>query len=269
MAYALAHEGMIQKETTQQKDSKWYLESEEVTHYMVKRPKRDANAERLNDFFFRYKSTKTGAHLPIMTKTSFDATNYENWWTLSQHIDLKIDAAIQNILRSKFALEEYLQKGKKHIHLYLDGHGKFKFTRTEAAENANLEISIRFHPTMQHMLGLTAYPTIDYGWVDLKLGITAPYIWDLKKSPISSMWIFCDIVSPTYVKNLSVPILRLSPIDRISRQISYESAANLQYKLLCTNNVQQIKIWISENYTGEPIHSKSHVYVNLHFMKTS
>ena len=144
-----------------------------------------------------------------------------------------------------------------------------KFTRTEAAVNANLEISIKLHPTMQHMLGLTAYPTVDYGWIDLKLGITAPFLRDLTKSPVSSIWIFCDIVSPTYVKSSSVPLLRLTPIDRISRQISYESSANLQYKLLCTNNVQQIKIWISENYTGEPLYSKSHVYVNLHFIKIS
>ena len=252
----------------EEKDNKWYLDSEEATHYMVKRPKRNAHPEWLNDFFFRYRSGKTGAHLPVKTKTVFDAANYENWWTLLEHMDVKINAAIRRILKAKFAMSEYLLEGR-YIHLFMDGNGRFKFTRTESAENALLEISMRLHPTFQHMIGLTAYPTIDYGWIDFKLGISAPYSYDLKKSPISSMWIFCDIVSPTYVKSSSVPILRLCPIDRISRQISYESAANLQYKLLCTNNVQQIKIWISENYTGEPIHSKSHVYVNLHFMKTS
>ena len=102
-------------------DNKWFLESEEDTHYMVKRPKRDANPEKLNDFFFRYRSGKIGSHLPIKTKATIDAKNYDNWWTLTQNIDLKIDDAIQNILRSKFALEVYLHKGTKHIHLFLDG----------------------------------------------------------------------------------------------------------------------------------------------------
>ena len=120
---------------------------------------------------------------------------------------------------------------------------------------------------MQHMIGMTAYSTIDVGMV--ALDYTCKYLPDLKKTPITSMWVFCDIVNPSYVKDLSKPILRVLPIDKIARQISYESAANLQYKLLNTNNVQKIKFWISENYLGEPLHSKSHVFLNLHFIKNS
>ena len=225
--------------------------------------------EVLYDYFFLYKSEKTGVHQPIATKTNFDSSFYEKWQDLLDHMDSKLNVAIRNALKANFAHEEYFLSGKKHIHLFLDGDGKFKFTRTEAAENAKLEISMKMHTTLQHMVGLTAYPTIDYGWIDFKLGISAPYILDLKKSPIAAMWIFCDVVNPSYVKDLSLPILRVSPVERIARQISYESAANMQYKLLNTNNVQKIKIWIAENYLGKPMHSRSHVFVNLHFIKNS
>jgi hypothetical protein len=280
------HQHAIEQAETQQ-DFGWLQETQETTR-PISREKRDdwlsrrqkekgsgivirkkiKGLEVLNDYFFTYRTSKKFKYGPMLTKATFLELHYDNKNELMEMMNNRLNSAIKNALTEKFATEPYLESGVKYVHIYEDGSNKLKFTETEAAVSLKLDISLKLHITIQHMLGLTAYATIDLGWIALG-NYTAKYILDLKKTPLSALWIFCDIVSHSYVKNLSLPLLRLSPVDRAARQISYESSANLQYKLLSTNNVQKIKIWIAEDYLGKPLVSNSDIFLNLHFVKNS
>ena len=132
IAYMLAKENIIFTEVFK-KDVKWYIETEETTNMPNMRPKRDVVKEVLNDYFFSYKSDKTGEHVPITTKTLFRESYYDSNTDLINMMNETINSAIIKGLGSWFAHETFLASGLNYVHVFLNGDHKMKFSRTEAA----------------------------------------------------------------------------------------------------------------------------------------
>ena len=128
-------------------------------------------------------------------------------------------------------------------------------------------IHIELHPTLQHILGFTTHAANDYGKLVAQASSPIHGIQDLdlNRSLLTTLWIFSDIVQPSYVCDTTRPLLRCMALDRKSHQISYESISNMHYKPLNTSNVQRIKIWFSEDHLGIPLYSKSKSYILLDF----
>ena len=109
---------------------------------------------------------------------------------------------------------------------------------------------------------------MDFGVLNLlKTPKVGPFDVDVMRNPMSTLWIFSDIVEPSYIKDTTRPLLRSIALDRRSTQISHEAASNLQFKPLCKNNIQRIKIWLAEDYMGIPLFSNTKTYIRLEFMK--
>ena len=137
-------------------------------------------------------------------------------------------------------------------------------------DTMKLTIKIKFTPTMQYILGLSAMPSMDMGPITLTNDRykSAEFEIDLKRNPISTLWIFCDVVKPTLIKDTTGPLLRCMAVDRRStQQISYEASHNMHYKPVCTSQVQRIKIWLSDSYLAHPMRTKATTFIRLEFVK--
>ena len=131
-----------------------------------------------------------------------------------------------------------------------------------------MRIILKLDPIMQYILGLVAYPTMDFGILNVGRSPKAgSFDVDVLRNPLSTLWIFSNIVQPSYIKDTTRPLLRCIALDRRSTQISHEATSNLQYKPLCKNNIQRIKIWLAEDYMGIPLFSNTKTYIRLEFIK--
>src|SRR3977135_2270702 len=164
---------------------------------------------------------------------------------------------IQHYLQDKnFAVSFFREKDKVH------------FIMSQHMADSKVSLSIKLSPEVQYILGFIPFTTMDYGAFQILVTpTTSAADIDVSRNPLSTIWIFSDIVQPSYIKDTTRPLLRCIALDRRSSQISHEAASNLQYKALCTNNVQRIKIWLAEDYRGEPLFSNTKTHIRLDFIK--
>jgi hypothetical protein len=145
---------------------------------------------------------------------------------------------------------------------------KDKKLQYHSPEVKNIILTLKFHPTMAYIMGLARIPINDLGEVPVtpKLAV-ATIEMDMTRGRLTSLWVYCDITQPSFIKDSTRPLLRCLPIDRSSNQVSYE-ASTLQYKFLNSNYIQRIKIWLSEDYRAIPLKATGGVtYIRLEFQK--
>jgi hypothetical protein len=113
-------------------------------------------------------------------------------------------------------------------------------------------------------------PNIDIGALDLPLKPwRAPHEIDVNRNPMSTLWVFCDIVKHTFIKNSTAPLLRCMAVDkRMTTQTSYEASHNMHYKpVIASGDVQRIRIWLADNHLGIPMSSHAKTLVRLEFIE--
>jgi hypothetical protein len=133
------------------------------------------------------------------------------------------------------------------------------------------EVHVKLHPTMNEILGYGDQVINKSGeinattWAD---GFTYPSRdMDLSRGKVTSLWVYCDIVRPSLVRDSTRPLLRCLPIDRSSNHVSYEVGA-LHYKFLTSNYIPRIKCWLSEDHMARPMHAIQGItYIRLEFAK--
>ena len=100
-------------------------------------------------------------------------------------------------------------------------------------------------------------------------GWRAPYEIDVNRNPMSTLWVFCDIVKHTFIQNSTAPLLRCMAVDkRMTTQTSYEASHNMHYKpVIASGDVQRIRIWLADNHLGIPMSSHAKTLVRLEFIE--
>jgi hypothetical protein len=148
--------------------------------------------------------------------------------------------------------------------------------------HSSSDFQIWFHPALQHILGLTDFPAHDIGWISFEgaaPSLIGKYyesvVWsntvdgiDLMRNTFKSLWVYCDIIKPSFVASNMQPLLRLLPVKNDSNVISYEVMANLHHHRIIQNNVQTIHIWFTESHDGPPMKMYADSYIRLLFMRT-
>ena len=224
---------------------------------------RERQKPAIDDFFFVYVSKDVGTHPGVQVDVELPVGNYSNSEFVAA-LNKLVNETIDTTLVSKHADEgKFVLHHSWFVNFSMTADGKFQFGTIQDM----LKISLRFSSEMLYMMGFTKYPTIRWGPLPLSPKQVGLEGLDLRRSSLTALWIFCDIVQRSYVKDITQPLLGVMPIDRVSRQISYESVANMHHKLLCVNHVDRIKIWISENYLGIPLQSTAPTIVTLQFLK--
>jgi hypothetical protein len=139
-----------------------------------------------------------------------------------------------------------------------------------------LRFSFDFNGALSWKLGLakTMFHSIHYNFENLSdtehdkvLFWEATPPIDLNRSDLKALWIFTDVVKPTYVDSAAVPLLRCVAINENTKLTSYESAAYVHYVPLCRDFIDDVRIWMSDTYSGTPIHARGNVFVRLDFLQ--
>ena len=249
----------------------------------------DADIEKeiiLRDGSMWHTSLRKWRRYPLLhVNFSFPKNHYENDTLMRTMSDL-FNAEILKLLQKGLALQKYLDLAGAYVDFAIDKDVKteepseecpfkpttviekqtFSFKKNPPIEK--LGITFKLTPPMQFVLGLSPSPNIDMGMQTFLVTPTqAPSTIDVHKNPITTLWVFCDIVHPTYVKDTIKPLLRCMAVDQRSTQISYESAHNMQYKPISKSHVSSIKIWLSDSYLGNPLHSNANCAVRLEFIQ--
>jgi len=71
---------------------------------------------------------------------------------------------------------------------------------------------------------------------------------------MTSLYVFCDIIRPSYFNDKLIPLLRQITFSEASgQQLQHESFNNLFFNKISKSSVNTIKIWFSEHPSGYPI----------------
>ena len=89
---------------------------------------------------------------------------------------------------------------------------------------------------------------------------------EFNSNPITQFYIYCDIIEPSYVNNSKKQLLAMMPTMSVGSRISYEKHGMAYYKQINkTSHIQNVKIWISEELDGKPIHFLNPVTITLEY----
>ena len=127
----------------------------------------------------------------------------------------------------------------------------------------NFNIVMTLHPMLRFQLGFSDYYESDP--IPVKTGDPGKHPPLLSRSSPRSMWVFSNVAEPSFVADTTAPLLRFMPVDHTSHQISYESFGTLLYKPISMTSIRDIHVWLSESYTGEPIHFLADIVIRLTF----
>ena len=92
---------------------------------------------------------------------------------------------------------------------------------------------------------------------------TSPHVADLE--PITTIYVYCDIVTPQIVGDTSAPLLRSIPVKGKSGDLITETYTNIQYTPVQTKTFENIEILLRTD-TGDPVaFERGEVVTTLHF----
>src|SRR3977135_1688784 len=89
---------------------------------------------------------------------------------------------------------------------------------------------------------------------------------ELDRNAIDCIWVFCDIIEPSYVNNIKLPLLQLMTGLTLGDPSSYQG--NGISKHINKTRVETIKIWITNIYSGKPLFFHSPVLISLEINDT-
>ncbi len=111
-------------------------------------------------------------------------------------------------------------------------------TASDHFYNNQITFKVHFAKELQFQLGYTDYPMLDLGWFTIKnITIEAFHYPDLFRNTLRSLWIFCDIVQPSFVGGNLAPYYVFFQL--IHRHIKYHM------KLLIFYNSNQLHVVVS------------------------
>jgi hypothetical protein len=218
------------------------------------------------DFQFAYPSPATTAiHRPVWTAIEMPEQFYASNEEFIALFNKLVNEKINSLLFKSYATITYFFKTPNPYVLF---ELKDKKLQYHSPGVRNITLTLKFHPTMAYIMGLTSISTSDLGEVAIKPELAKANLeMDMTRGRLTSLWVYCDIAQPSFIKDSSRPLLRCLPIDRTSNQVSYE-ASTLQYKFLNSNYIQRIKIWLSEDHRAIPLKANGGVtYIRLEFQK--
>ena len=129
-----------------------------------------------------------------------------------------------------------------------DGKIEFGFT-AEYVKIFNLKLQLP--STICYLLGITTHlfqPAPEEGaWFK---SIVPP---NVHSNTLTNLYVFCDIVQPTYYNDKLISLLRQITCSQTSGQLQHEIFNNAIYSKVSKSNINSIKIWISEHPSGQPI----------------
>ena len=88
---------------------------------------------------------------------------------------------------------------------------------------------------------------------------------DFNRNTIPSLWIYCDIIDPSYVGNVKLPLMQIVPTTTANVAASFERFGMLHRKRINRARVTSIKIWITETFDGKPIHFNGPVTISVEY----
>jgi hypothetical protein len=230
-----------------------------------------------SDAIFRFKQ-------PVVFHGHIPQNQYTDKKEFLQQITLVAHNAILEMI-SKYNIYDYaynqtaIVTHEEILYQLKSTHEKW-FWLEEEGGRANLHImkgfeflthcNIWFHPSLQYTLGFTEYVTHDVGWISFEHST----VWrnavspiDLTRNTFKSLWVYCNIIQPSFIGSNVQPLLRLLPVKSDTNVISYEVLTNLQYHRIVQNAVQTIRIWFTEEYDGKPLKMYADSYIRLHLKR--
>ncbi len=101
----------------------------------------------------------------------------------------------------------------------------------------------------------------------LKKMTQSPYVADL--SPMSTIYVYCDIVEPQIVRDTNAQLLKIIPVEGRFGDVIAKTFTNIQYVPIQTTSFENIEILL-RNDTGDAVPFERGKVVNtLHFRQRS
>jgi len=129
-----------------------------------------------------------------------------------------------------------------------DGKIEFGFA-AEYVKHFNMKLELT--STICYLLGITTHlfqrAPEEGAWFK---SIVAP---DVHSNTLTNLYVFCDIIQPTFYNDKQINLLRQITCSETSGQLQHENFNNVIYNKVSKSNINTIKIWISEHPSGEPI----------------
>lgn len=141
-------------------------------------------------------------------------------------------------------------------------------TQSEHSIKRGFDIRFKMHKMLQYILGFTKYPYMDYGEFKISQSeLTSTHNIDISRDPPACLWIFSDIVKPSYINNVTLPLLRCVTVDKSTHLSAFETPTYEHYTPINQNSISTIKIWISDSYVGNPLQTTCDFYVQLDILQ--
>ena len=119
------------------------------------------------------------------------------------------------------------------------------------------KIAIKFSPELAYKLGETKHYLMGSDWISH--GAFKNEI-DLKRATQHSFLLHCDVIEPTVYDQISLPLLRVLPLNKTSLMYHNDLFISLQWKgIICGKN-SKIHFWITTD-RGEKIPIKEDVFI--------
>src|SRR6266853_247947 len=217
---------------------------------------------------------------PVMETVKLQAKNYEKIGELINEFNIQIADSIDsltgristNSLRYHYPPEGRQDRLARIPHIAMVRDRKKVLIQFEATWLHKTKIKIRLHPSLAYQLGYSAYIGYDIGW-QLITNTTSQnhYRWeatrefDLNRSTLYSICVFCNIIESIMVGDKQMPLMRYLPVDDTTNQIPLSLFMSMTYNKVNKGSVNAIKIWLTEDIFGGPIKFHGDVHVKLLF----
>ncbi len=118
---------------------------------------------------------------------------------------------------------------------------------------------------------LTGRLSIVFGFggtqVVLKKMTQSPYVVDM--SPMSTIYVYCDIVEPQIVRDTNAQLLKTIPVESKFGDVIAKTFTNIQYVPIQMRSFENIE-FLLRNDTGDPVpFERGKVVITLHFRQRS
>ena len=158
---------------------------------------------------------------------------------------------------------KFIEKANKIMKLDKNLKGGVQFKENNLTKKITVEIksgySMTFNKRVSRILGFESSTPV------FKKTTVSPYGADM--SVLSTIYVYCDIVEPQVVGDVSAQLLRSIPVQGKFGDIISETFVNIQYAPMLRKSFEDVEILLRGD-TGDPVpFERGKVVVTLHFRK--
>src|SRR5271167_2791822 len=220
--------------------------------------------------YLRYLKPNTVQESLVESRLAFEDAYYETPQTFATFLKDRVSARVYKMLLDNHATPWYLTQPQYPFVNFEVEAGKMLIFQPDGMAKHNFIVKLVFTNQLEYMLGFVPYPHQPFG--DMSVGkrgsLVGGYDANMNHHPLSTLWVFTDIVKHSYVKDITLPLLRCVALDKQhSHQQSYESSSYIQYIPLAQGTINSIRIWISPDYNAESLYTQTKTHVRLEFMQ--